>query len=46
MWHWAVRSALGLFALVDMGALAERSPPRAPLSLDDLAAELNSDHIY
>ena len=34
----AVRSALGLLALVGMGALAERSPPRAPLSLDDLAA--------
>jgi ligand-binding sensor domain-containing protein/signal transduction histidine kinase len=34
----AVRSALGLLALVGMGALAERSPPRALLSLDDLAA--------
>ena len=36
--RWSVRSALGLLALVGMGALAERSPPRAPLSLDDLAA--------
>lgn len=36
--RWAVRSALALLALVGMGALAERSPPRAPLSLDDLTA--------
>ena len=45
--RWAVRSALGLLALLGAGALAERSPARAPLSLDDLAAvrDVSEPHL-
>jgi dipeptidyl aminopeptidase/acylaminoacyl peptidase len=45
--RWAVRSALGLLALFSTGALAERSPVRAPLSLDDLAAvrDVSEPHL-
>jgi dipeptidyl aminopeptidase/acylaminoacyl peptidase len=45
--RWTVRSALGLLALFGTGALAERSPARAPLSLDDMAVlrDVSEPHL-